>query len=109
MATHAAMLMFHLPFEKRTDLLELLDGRLGPRCREHPGFRRLLCLESSEALGRGQIFVFLLWDDATFEEIAELADVLGDEASQALGVGVARHGCWVVRSIPGDDPNTVSS
>jgi heme-degrading monooxygenase HmoA len=108
MATHAAMLMLHLPSEKMNDLLEMLDGRLAPRCGEHPGFRGLLCLESGEALGRSQVFVVSLWDNATFEEIEDAAEQLANDASEFLGVGVARQSCWILRDMPGHSANTVS-
>jgi hypothetical protein len=108
MATHATLLTLHLPSEKMNDLLEVLDGKLIPRCGEHQGFRGLLCLESGEALGRSQVFIVSLWDQANFEDIREAAEQLADDASEILGVGVSRQSCWILRHVPGPatDPHS---
>jgi hypothetical protein len=101
MSTFAKVLTFHLPSEQVGSLLEFLDANLGPQYVEHPGFRGLLCLELSEGPSRIQVFVVSIWDDASRPEGDDVTDRLWDEASDALGVGIARNTCKVLRAIPG--------
>jgi hypothetical protein len=101
MTTSAKVVTFHLPSEQVGSLLEFLDANLGPRYVEHPGFRGLLCLEQSEGASRIQVLVVSIWDDAGLADGEDVADRLWDEASEALGVGIARNTCKVLRAIPG--------
>ncbi len=104
MVTFAKILTFHLPSDEVASLLEILDARLTPRSEQHHGFRGLLCLEMSEGPNRSQVFVVSKWDHANLVEAEEIAARWWDEASEVLGVGIARSTCEVLRDIPGYHP-----
>ena len=105
MATFARVLTFHLPSEQITSLLEIFDEGLAPRYAGHPGFGGLLCLELREGSSRSQIYVVSLWDDTKIKDSNDIADRWWDDASEVLGIGIARHRCRVLRDIPGHTPN----
>lgn len=45
-----------------------------------------------------------IWDDADLPAGEDVMDHLWDEASDALGVGIARNTCKVLKAIPGSSP-----
>jgi hypothetical protein len=105
MATFARVLTFHLPSEQITSLLEIFDERLAPRYASHPAFGGLLSLELREGSSRSQIYVVSLWDDTLVKDSTDIADRWWDDASEVLGIGIARHRCRVLRDIPGHTPD----
>jgi len=105
MASVAKVLTFHLPAEQIGPLLENFDRHLSPRYTEHPGFRGLLCLELGERASRSQIYVVALWEDDAAADSGDLSDRWWDDASEALGIGIARHRCRVLRDVPGEPPH----
>jgi hypothetical protein len=103
MATFAQVLTFHLPSEQIPSLLEILDTQLTPPYAQHRSFRGLTCLELREGPHRSHISVVSLWDDSETHGAEQLADRSWDDASELLGVGIARQTCRVLRRVPGND------
>jgi hypothetical protein len=101
MVSFAKVLTLHLPSEKVDALLDIFDVDLAPRYVGHPGFRGLLCLELGADTSRSQIYVVSLWDEAMVEDSDDPADRWWDDASEVLGIGIARHTAQVLREIPG--------
>jgi hypothetical protein len=100
MAPIARVLTFHLPSEQVNALLQVFDHDLGPRYAGHPDFRGLLCLELGQGTSRSQIYVISLWDETMVQDSEDATDGWWDGAAEALGLGIARHHCRVLRDIP---------
>jgi len=101
MTTFARVLTFHLPSEQVASILDVFDRDIAPRYSGHRGFRGLLCLELGEGSSRSQIYVVSLWDGASVGDADDASDHWWDDASAALGIGIARHRCRVLREVPG--------